>query len=153
MHKTARKNDVVTWMPKLLLQTVADNISEILLLIEPGDLFRVLWANSLCYEYLGQPEVPLIGRPLYEVVAASQRRETFEFLKKAADLGGPLEIERYDVKGLHGGAKYGLPDNLTCWQLKLIPLNDADYRIVALLIIGSDLTEGINLPAPGRTLP
>ena len=125
-----------------LLQLVSENVADVLALIEPCEPFRVLWANPQFYQYIQHPEGPVIGCPWREIFSASAKWTIFQIFQSVAETGEPFEAVDYEVLGLDLGKKYELPDALTYWTWKLLPINQPNSKdIAAMLFTLRDVTE------------
>ena len=109
-----------------------DNVP-VALAVTMGPDQRYVFANRLVRQAMGTHMPDPIGRTVSEVMGDELSPELQAKCQEVLDTGEPCEISGLAVPFAHEGEP-------AFWDLRLLPVSDAEGRTVGILMIGSDVT-------------
>ncbi|WP_230530133.1 sensor histidine kinase [Microvirga roseola] len=100
-----------------------------------GPEHRFAFANRLYRSAMSRFDDDLIGKTLSEIMGSRYTSELHELRREVLDTGEPREIQ---------SAPFELsPDRITYWNIKLLPVRNADDRIDGILALAANVTERV----------
>ncbi len=114
------------------LSELLDNVP-VALAVTMGPDQRFVFANRLVRQAVGAPTADPIGRTLAEVVGNEFLPELQARIQVVLETGEPCEIPGLAIQPSPGSVP-------TFWDVRLLPVTDAEGRTAGILTIGSDVT-------------
>lgn len=123
-----------------ILNSTVDNITDILVLVEPSEPYRILWINEAHRKYLEYPETCIIGQPLVSFLIPPEAQRIQALIRHVIDTCEPIYIDELEVRGFFSVEEYELPENATYWSVKVFPIKDRQGKVSAVYGIATDIT-------------
>ncbi len=133
--------DADAWAPELM-QCIANNISECVILLEGCEPFRVIWHTTAHAPYC---DIVQDGRPWLSIFPTTRERGISDIFRNVLNTGQPFEDPKGEFPRIQGAKRYELTGDTIYCDIKVLPVKRSGNSDINLMVILRDITEAKEL--------